>query len=121
MFMYSDTTFHIVFEFIAAWCTLSKRTHKHKYMHSSFQKQSETNAALAKEHAAQIEKTTSLESQLISLQSANDDLKFEVDTLQTQMDKKADDHSHVLQETTEILQRTSDENEALNRALVCVS
>ena len=119
--MCCETPFQSVFEFVDACCTLSTGTHEHKYTHLSFQKQSDTNAALAKEHAAQIEKTTSLESQLTGLQCANDDLKSEVDTLQTQMDKKADDHSHVLQETTEILQRTSDENEALNRALVCVS
>ena len=64
---------------------------------------------------------TSTDAEVMNLQSANDDLRAEVATLQTQMDKKSDDHSHVLQETTEILQRTSDENEALNRALVGVA
>ena len=78
----------------------------------------ETNAALSKEHAAALDKISTAEVQLASLQTTYDSSKAEVELLQQQMDKRADDHSHVLQETTEILQRTTDENEALTRALV---
>lgn len=65
-----------------------------------------------------IESLKGSEAEVAELQSTLEKSTAETESLRQQMDKRADDHSHVLQETSDILQRTSDENEALNRALV---
>ncbi|XP_067928545.1 early endosome antigen 1-like [Watersipora subatra] len=102
---------------IARKTEVSKFQTEIKDLHNKIKKQSETNAALSREHSAALDKLNTTEGQLKSMEAACESAKAEVVSLQQQMDKRSDDHSHILQETTEILQRTSDENEALTRAL----
>lgn len=73
---------------------------------------------MTKEHGETLDKLSNKEREHASLLTTHNTTVRDLEEVKKEGTRTAEDLRHVLEETKEILQRTVDENEVVNRALV---